>query len=588
MDINEAKVLLQKVLDCRKVTVVYYIDDFTNILELLLRYFDDSSVDVLEAFSPSFPEKAIVAKQAQQPFEGILAEWLETLNQTDKDKVNQQIRNGKKTAFEDAAIQILGDKCIQCGPEEWLDKYKDQFLSNIKSGVPTLLLFDKLIKSTHPLVQGRDGVALAENAIETVPEDLVYCGVFSQQFEPEDEYEQCKQYKKGVFPISKKRLNNSNYYSFVEGIINVLWLKNVEFIKDRAIALIRDASKSLIDRYTAIQPADYRQIIVKSSGEEGCRESDTMLRLIHIIFDTEIRNKLAGSSIEQSLLFQRHISDINSINEICPPRMQSVYNYDLVRSFNQDETFISGATLNTLLTPLQNGDVFCVNEEKYYIVLCQPCNISLRPFGGRCKETDIYDIGFWVPLVENLVPYNKLEKELDRINQYVENVDCIADAENNIRKLLEKHPKEPLPCLIDDKQLAVDYSHFKTISLSLLDYTTLNEAGELIVCQQGSERLHPIQVKMLERLSQKHSNLRELEAQIKQLGIEGKIDADKPLFKLLSWITQLFGITPTIKEQSIVYPIKRIGHLRDVYASDLLVQLSHYISRAGFPNSFTK
>ena len=98
-----------------------------------------------------------------------------------------------------------------------------------------------------------------------------------------------------------------------------MWLKNVEFIKDRAIALIRDASKSLIDRYSAIQPADYRQIIVKSSGEEGCRESDTMLRLIHIIFDTEIRNKLAGSSIEQSLLFQRHISDINSINEICPP-----------------------------------------------------------------------------------------------------------------------------------------------------------------------------------------------------------------------------------------------------------------------------
>ena len=588
MDINEAKVLLQKVLDCRKVKVVYYIDDFTNILELLLRYFDDSSVDVLEAFSPSFPDKAIVAKQAQQPFDGILAEWLETLNQTDKERVDQQIRNRKKTAFEDAAIQILGDKCIQCSPEEWFDKYNDHFLSNVKSGVSTLLLFDKLIKSTHPLVQGRDGVALAETAVETVPKDLVYCGVFSQQFEPQDEYEQRKKYKNGVFPISKKRLNNSDYYSFVEGIINILWLKNVEFIKDLAIRLINEASESLINRYSAIQPADYRQIIVKSSGEAGCRESDTMLRLIHIIFDTEIRNKLAGSPTEQSKLFQRHISDINSINEICPPKMQSVYNHDLVRAFNQDEIYISGNTLNRLLTPLQNGDVFCVNDEIYYILLCQPCNISIRPFGGRGNETDIYDIGFWVPLVENLVPNKKLEKEFARINQFVENVDRVKDAENSIRILLEKHPKEPLPCLINDKQLAVDYSHFKTISLSLLDYTTLNEAGELIVCHQGSERLHPIQVKMLERLSQRHSNLRELEAQIKQLGIEGKIDADKPLFKLLSWITQLFGITPTFKEQSIVYPIKRIGHLRDVYASDLLVQLSHYISRAGFPNSFTR
>lgn len=587
MDINKAKVLLQKVLDCRSIKFVYYIDDYTNSLDLLLRFFDDNAVEALEAFSPSFPTSAIIAKQAQQPIEGILAEWLETLNLADREIVNRQIRNGKKNAFEDTAIQILGDICIQCSPEEWLEKYKYDFLSHIESREPVLLLFDKLLKSSHPLVHGRDGVALAENAVETVPEDLVYCGVFSQQFEPQDEYEQRKQYKNGVFPISKKRLTNSDCYSFVEGIINILWLKNVEFIKEQAIRLIKGASQSLIDRYSSIQPADYRQIIVKSSGIEGCRESDTMLRLIHIIFDTEIRNQLAGSSIEQSLLFQRHISDINTINEICPPKMQSVYNFDLVRSFNQDETFISGTTLNKLLTPLQNGDVFCVNDDKYYILLCQPCNISLRPFGGRRKETDLYDIGFWVPLVENLVLNNKLEKELARINQFVDNVDCIADAENSIRTLLEKHPKEPLPCLINDKQLAVDFSHFKTISLSLLDYTTFNESGELNVNAQISERLHPIQVKMLELLSKRHSNLKELEAQIKQLGIDGKIDAEKPLFKLLTWIAQFLGISPTIKDQNIVYPVKRIGHLRDVYSSDLLVQLSHYISRAGFPNSFT-
>lgn len=587
MDINEAKGLLQKVLECRSIKVIYYVDDFTNSLELLLRYFDESEIDALEAFSPSFPTSAIIAKQAQQPIEGILAEWWETLNHAEREIVNGQIRNQKKNAFEDTAIQILGDNCIQCSPEEWFDKYKYEFLSHIESKEPALLLFDKLLKSSHPLVQGRDGLALAENAVEAIPEDLVYCGVFSQQFDPQDEYEQRKQYKNGVFPISKKRLNNSDYYSFVEGIINILWLKNVEFIKEQAIRLIKDASQSLIERYAAIQPADYRQIVVKSSGVEGCRESDTMLRLIHIIFDTEIRNKLASSSIEQSILFQRHISDINSINDICPPKMKSVYNHGLVKSFNQDETFISGKTLNSLLTPLQNGDIFCVSDEKYYILLCQPCNISLRPFGGRGKEADIYDIGFWVPLVENLVPNNKLDKELARINQFVENVDCIADAENNIRLLLEKHPKEPLPCLINDKQLAVDFSHFKTISLSLLDYTTLNEAGELIVCPKSPERLHPIQVKMQERLSKEHSNLRELEAQIKQLGIDGKIDNEKPLFKLLTWITKFLGITPSIKDQNIMYPVKRIGHLRDVYSSDLLVQLSHYISRAGFPNSFT-
>ena len=213
MDINKAKVLLQKVLDCRSIKFVYYIDDYTNSLDLLIRFFDDNAVEALEAFSPSFPTSAIIAKQAQQPIEGILAEWLETLNLADREIVNRQIRNGKKNAFEDTAIQILGDICIQCSPEEWLEKYKYDFLSHIESREPVLLLFDKLLKSSHPLVHGRDGVALAENAVETVPEDLVYCGVFSQQFEPQDEYEQRKQYKNGVFPISKKRLTNSDCYS---------------------------------------------------------------------------------------------------------------------------------------------------------------------------------------------------------------------------------------------------------------------------------------------------------------------------------------------------------------------------------------
>lgn len=587
MDINEAKDLLQRVLDCRNIKVIYYIDDFTNSLEQVFRFFDDSSVDVLKSFSPQFPNEAIVAKQAEQPVTGLLAGWWDTLNHDERELVIRQIAKGRKVSFEDSAVQILGDRCIKCSPEEWFSSFKNDFLSHIDSGDIVLLLFDKLLNSSHPLIKGHDGVYLAEMTVEDLSKKLVYCGVFSQDFEPQNEFEQRKKYKNGVYPISKKRLSNFDYYSFVEGIINILWHGNVEYLKERAVDLINNASKSLIERYSDIQPADYKQIIINSSYAEGSRESDTMLRLIHIIFDTEIRKTLSEFSPEQFSMFQQQISEIRAINDICPTKMQRFYNLDLVKSFNQDEAFISGAVLNSLLTPLQNGDIFCVDNDKYFVLLCQPCNISLRSFGGRGSEEDVYDIGFWVPLMESLVQNNKLEKEIGYINQYVDDLDKVEEAENRIRKLFEKHPKQPLPCLIDGKQLAIDLSHFKTVSLSILDYTTLNEKGELIISPILSEKHHPIQVKMVERLTKEYADLKELEKNLESLGIDGRIDVHKPPFNLLSWITRFLGVPPKVHENSIVYPVRRIGHLRGNYSDDLLVQLSHYISRTGLPNKFT-
>ena len=70
---------------------------------------------------------------------------------------------------------------------------------------------------------------------------------------------------------------------------------------------------------------------------------------------------------------------------------------ETVNQFFMDETFIPGAVINKLLMPLQNGDVFCVKNEKYYILLCQPCTISLRSGGKRGGN----GIGYFVPLEES-------------------------------------------------------------------------------------------------------------------------------------------------------------------------------------------
>ena len=45
-------------------------------------------------------------------------------------------------------------------------------------------------------------------------------------------------------------------------------------------------------------------------------------------------------------------------------------------------------------------------------------------------------------------------------------------------------------------------------------------------------------------------------------------------------------IKPKLDNGKYVFPIFRYGHIQDPLASDLLTQLSHYISRAGLPNEF--
>ena len=59
--------------------------------------------------------------------------------------------------------------------------------------------------------------------------------------------------------------------------------------------------------------------------------------------------------------------------------------------------------------------------------------------------------------------------------------------------------------------------------------------------------------------------------------------------KVESWfytfLTRI-GIKSEFDNSRYVFPIIRYGHIQDPLASDLLTQLSHYMSRAGLPNEF--
>ena len=123
--------------------------------------------------------------------------------------------------------------------------------------------------------------------------------------------------------------------------------------------------------------------------------------------------------------------------------------------------------------------------------------------------------------------------------------------------------------MIEGKELSADISHFTTVSLSILDNTTFNEAGTLIIGDKNSDKLHLIQKKLAKNHSLSHFHPDEIGSRLKVLCEE------------CEWEKLSFEEGEVIRAK-----IKRIGHLRDPFGEDLLVQLSHYISRLGLPNAF--
>ena len=574
MDLISAQKTLEQVLSICKISTVYYIDDFKHqeYLAQVQKFIEETSVEELELLSPKVSDEVIIAKKADAPIDTLVQNWWQELSLTDQTNVLDGVCKSFRPSIETVSIKLLGDCCICCTPEEWEAKYREEYLEKHTSGETVFLLFDKMLQNKSTLNEEERGIQLAEAALNGIKDNSVFCGIFSQQFNPEDEFEERKKYKYDIYPISKKRLNVDNYSSFVEGIINVLWVGDIEILKKGAIKVIEKASTALINRYSDIQPAEYRQIIVNSSRKEGCRELDTMMRLIHIVFDTEVRRSFSELQGDDYRLLLESADRISSMKELCPQRNQApVYNKDLVKRFNKDECYISDNVLNKLLSPLENGDVFKVNDDRYYILLCQPCNISLRPFGGRRKENDEYDIGFWVPLIENAVSHGKLDKKLQELDTYidVEHKPEAQEIKQAIRTLFDKSFKQPLPCMIEGKELSADISHFTTVSLSILDNTTFNEAGTLIIGDKNSDKLHPIQRELAKKHSLSHFNPDEISSRL-------KVFCEECEWEKLS-----------LEEGEVIRAkIKRIGHLRDPFGEDLLVQLSHYISRLGLPNAF--
>lgn len=599
MDLKRAKAEVDSLLTATGIKAVYYVDDkfqedakiddhfeeFSNAIE---KFHADGSTD-------GFPDNVRFADKHTLDAE-IRKWWSSMTNEQKRQKLeeyNSPIADNIRPAL--SIKQIMENQCTCCSPSEWNDNYKAEALDKIRGKENVLLLFD------YEFSNKRNGFQYAEDILKTPGAvDCTYCGIISNQFGTDGEFAKRNDFKQQqpsyyIYPLSKERLvvEDGNYEPFISGLINILWVKHIESIKDHTKEIFQKAFNKTINRYLDIQPPTYKQVIVDSSQKEGCREIDTTLRLIQIILDKEIKEAITEESLSQIN------NEINSISAIRPTDIVRQYPEvdKQAKGFIKDERFLDGGIINSLYTPLQNGDIFKI-DKKLYILLCQPCNISIRPDGKRGSND--YDTGFLVKLdLTNKISVSKNHPFFFVWNG-VESVflkddrpvpEELKSYKKEIQELFELENSANVPLKFEignsGKLYTVRLKDFRTFSLSLLDSVSFNKEGKAIIdfnstnLPQGLHR----------NLATRHKNIKErfkswikIKQNIgKQCDNECQTLVDRK--ELLSQYSRELKFE-NIESDKITLKIQRIGHYRSPYSDDLLTQFSHYISRAGFPHSF--
>lgn len=594
----DAKKAISKLLKATNITEVYYIDDIFQDDKEIDEHFEEFLAAIEECLSEGHTEdipKKIIYAGIDNLEDEVRRWWTEVTLDPKKQMLKRYISGYEENRQPTVSIQaVMDERCICCSPSVWDKEYKTNVKAKISAGQSILLLFD------YALSKERTGLQYAEEALD-LDTDCAYCGIISNQFRIDNEFQQRDDYKKQnpkhyIYPLSKERLtiDTEDYSAFISGLKNILWVKHIELIKEHTNAILQKAFNETINRYLDIQPPTYKQIIVDSSYTEGCQEIDTTLRLFQIILDKKIKESITEDTLSLINKNSDLILDIQAQSDV---NCQYPEVNDQAISFIKDERFLDGSIINSIYAPIQNGDLFKINKT-LYILLCQPCNISIRSEGKRGNND--YDTGFLVKLdlTKNIgvskkhtfySVWSKIENELQNKGIRPE---ILQSQKKELAKLLELENASNIPLTFKignpGKLYTVRLKDFHTFSLSLLDSVSFNKDGKAIINSVTTGRpiwLHRNLYERQKQIIDQMKDWRQFKHNLNELCYDCQW-----LFDIKAISSKLFnGIKYEYSENDqIILPIQRIGHYRRPYSDDLLTQFSHYISRAGFPHPFVK
>lgn len=566
--VEEAIKSIKDLLDSVNIRKIIYVDDKFDIehqKEKILAYLksckkEGKKIEGLED---------IRWELSQVAFEGQLNRLWENWSNEQKEKCFRLVSDEQ----EDIDIiptgileKKLPDRLTKLTPSEW-ESSKDRYLKATSNTDKFLCLFDMKLNGN-----GRDGLTYVEEVLNSKYANSVYCGIFSQEFEPEGELNWCEQKKreravKNFYPISKRRLaDEPGIIGFTEGIKNVLLVRHIEKLKHESKEILKESWVHVEERLDAVAPPTFNRIVQKTSHDEGIWEVDSLFRLINILIDQETKKAIIDE--EKRKRFKEAVKEIRNVEKVNTQNPDQFDNPQL-KQLQKEEIFYEGDIINALHLPLSNGDIFKI-KEKEYILLCQPCNLAIRNDGKRvnCEHA------FLIELQQK-------------------GADCLA---NKPKQALAAY-EEIKGCRDNDKIKIAYFPTFKSVLLTIFDLVVFNKNGEATLSfKEGflPEVIHEPWQKRFNMIKKELQKYRDVIVAFNE-GVQITDKNNKNL--LYNFINspqcmkdiRIEGIKAYHKEQdAFVFPIKRILHYKNVYSMDLLNKFMQYLSRNGFERDFTE
>ncbi|MFN0048371.1 MAG: hypothetical protein ACKVOU_04535 [Cytophagales bacterium] len=303
-----------------------------------------------------------------------------------KEDINDlNVSNNLKEFFKDEQIEFLT-------PIDW-DAKHEQILAALPPENRIIVLFDQDLKLaggryTDQLVQGEQLILeLKEKGLE----DKVIISLLTHTItQCEDELpkrsEICDKIStlnvSDFFVLAKVRLEKPEM--FADGLKKVSLNSYCENIKARTIEILKEAQNETIKKLENFDTYDFDYTIFKSSYMEGVWEPETLLRITDVIFKDEVRKLMISKNYVTTT--NPAICSANEISKLEFKIENPVNPYNERFKLRHQEIFESGALLNGLRKPIDNGDIFEITDgerkTKKFILVAQECDMMVRSDTG--------------------------------------------------------------------------------------------------------------------------------------------------------------------------------------------------------------
>lgn len=326
---------------------------------------------------------------------------------------------------------------------DWQDRQAD--VLNEMQTTPTLVLFDQDFRHEQGGDEKTGQRLLEEFEVnlkgQTVTDDAYY-GILTNTVLPEEEHERRLAIvaEADVDPrrfvlISKQHLQGDPP-TFAARLRTTLLAPVMSQLMTETSEAVSAAHKAALQKVGEIPPEDMEQMVVRGSGIEGLWEPDTLVRIFEIMQRKKVREVLrreervvkltrrlriladidplqadvaaddevtiqdtSMSTAGEETLTSHHaaeaasregeteeIETIEPVSELVAPKAKPTPGQVAV-GLQHDEIYENADHINTLLLPLELGDLFAKEgSAKRYVLIAQPCDVSVRKGGKRAPE----------------------------------------------------------------------------------------------------------------------------------------------------------------------------------------------------------